>query len=110
MVEMGVKLESSYVEGNAVDTVVRNYGNTVNLPKLELKKLDGNILKWQKFWDALHSTICQNKRLQRVDKFYYIRCQPLGSSNETVAGLDVTSDNNDIAMKLLKERYGKNKL
>ena len=43
--EMGVKLKSSYVEANTKGTVVRNYGNTVKLPKLELKKFDGNILK-----------------------------------------------------------------
>ena len=46
---MGVKLKSSYVEVNTKGTVERNYGNTVNLPKLELKKFDGNILKWQEF-------------------------------------------------------------
>ena len=28
-VEMGVKLKSSYVEGNTEDTVVRNYWNTM---------------------------------------------------------------------------------
>ena len=60
-VEMGVKLKS-YVEANIEGTVVRNYGNTVKLPKLELKKLDGNILKWQEFWDAFDSTIHQSER------------------------------------------------
>ena len=59
---MGVKLKSSYVEGNTDDTVVRNYWNTVKLPKLELKKFDGNILRWQEFWDTFDSTIHQNKR------------------------------------------------
>ena len=42
-VEMGVNLESTYEEANTDDTVVRNYGNTVKLPKLELRKFDGNI-------------------------------------------------------------------
>ena len=59
---MGVKLKSSYVEGNTDDTVVRNCWNTVKLPKLELKKFDGNILRWQEFWDTFDSTIHQNKR------------------------------------------------
>ena len=90
---MGVKLKSSYVEVNTKGTVVRNYGNTVNLPKLELKKFDGNILKWQEFWDTFDSTIHQNERLKRVDKFNYLRSQLVGSINETIAGLDLTNDN-----------------
>ena len=71
-VEMGVKLKSSNVEANIEDTVVRNYGNTGKLPKLELKRFDGNILKWQEFWDTFDSTIHQSERLQRVDKFNYL--------------------------------------
>lgn len=72
-VEMGVKLKSSFVEVNTEDTAVRNYGNTVKLPRLKLKKLDGNTLKWQEFCNAFDSTIQQNERLQRVDKFSYLR-------------------------------------
>ena len=106
-VEVGVKLKSSYIEANTEGTVVRNYGNTVKLPKLELKKFDGNTLKWQEVWDAFDSTIHQNERLQRVDKFNYLRRQLVGSANETIVGLDLTNDNYDIAIKLLKERYGK---
>ena len=72
-VEMGVKLKSSYVEANTEDTAVRNYENTVKLPRLKLKKLDGNTLKWQEFCNAFDSTIQQNERLQRVNKFSYLR-------------------------------------
>ena len=70
---MGVKLKSSFVEVNTEDTAVRNYRNTVKLPRLKLKKLDGNTLKWQEFCNAFDSTIQQNERLQRVDKFSYLR-------------------------------------
>ena len=49
----------------------------------------------------------QNNRLQRVDKFNYLRNQLVGSANETIAGLDLTYNNYDIAIKLPKERYGK---
>ena len=31
--------------------------NSVRLPRLELKKFDGNILKWQEFWDLFESTM-----------------------------------------------------
>ena len=107
---MGVKLKSSYVEANTEDTAVRNYENTVKLPRLKLKKLDGNTLKWQEFCNAFDSTIQQNERLQRVNKFSYLRSQLVGSANETFPRLDLTNDNYDIAIKLLKERYGKKQI
>ena len=31
--------------------------NSVRLSRLELKKFDGNILKWQEFWDLFESTM-----------------------------------------------------
>ena len=89
-VEIGVKLKSSYVEVNTEDTVVRNYGNTVKLPKLRLKKFDGNTLKWQEFWDTFDSTIHQNEGLKRVDKLNYLRRQLVGSTNKTIPGLQIT--------------------
>ena len=40
---------------------------SAKLPKLELKQFDGDILKWQEFWDAIESTIHNNERLRNVD-------------------------------------------
>ena len=62
--EMGVKLKS-YVEANTEDTVVHNYGNTVKLLKLELKKFNGNILNWQEFWDAFIQPYTKTKDYKR---------------------------------------------
>lgn len=67
-VKMGVKLKWSYAETNTANNVVRNYGKTTKPTKLELKKLNGNILKRQKFWDVFDSTIHQNERLQILKK------------------------------------------
>ena len=82
----------------------------MTLSKLELKKFDGNILKWHEFWDTFDLTIHQNERLQSVDKFNYLRSQLLGSANYTIAQLDLKNDNYDIAIKLIKERYGKKQI
>ena len=94
-VEMGVKLKSWYVK----------YHWYCKLPKIELKKFDSNVLAWQEFWDAFNSTIHQNEILQRPDKFTYLRSQLVGWANESIARLDLTNDNYDVAIKLLKEQY-----
>ena len=46
--------------------------NSVRLPKLELKNFDGNILKWQEFWNTFESTVHKNNDLQNVEKFNYL--------------------------------------
>ena len=73
----------------------------MKLLKLKLKKFDGDILKWQEFWDAFDSTIHQNERLQKVDKFNYLRSQLVGLANETIAGLNLKNGNYHIVIKLL---------
>ena len=63
----------------------------IKLPKLELSKFDGNILKWQEFWDMYEATINLNPALQPVDKFNYLKVQLLGEAKEVISGLEITS-------------------
>ena len=39
------------------------------LLKLEITKLEGNVLQWQGFWDQISSTIDSNSQLKNIDKF-----------------------------------------
>ena len=83
---------------------------TVKLPKLELMKFDGNVLKWQEFWDSFETTIHDNTSLQDVDKLNYLRAQLRNEAKEVIAGLEVTSASYAVAVGLLKERYGNKQL
>ena len=78
----------------------------MRLPKLELKKFYGDILKWQSFWDSFESTIHKNDSLHDIDKLNYLRSQLQGDSLRTIAGLESTNRNYDVAIGILKERYG----
>ena len=46
---------------------------SVRLPKIELKKLGGQIINWQLFWDTFEATVYDNLSLQPVEKFNYLR-------------------------------------
>ena len=81
--------------------------NSIRLPRLELKKFDGNILMWQEFSDTFESTIYKNNDLQNVDKFNYLRSQLRGQVSEMLMGRELTNDNYNTAVALLKERYEK---
>ena len=50
---------------------------TIRLPKLELKKFGGEILRCQEFSDTFEASIHihKNSSLQPIDKFHYLRAQ-----------------------------------
>ena len=54
------------------DNKMKGKVNSIRLSRLELRKFDGNILKWQEFWDTLQSIIRKNNDLQNVGKFNYL--------------------------------------
>ena len=81
----------------------------MKLPKLELRKFDGNVFTWQEFWDAFDSTIHQNEILQRPDKFNYLRSQLVGWANESIARLDLQMTITMSQSKYLKNSMFKNK-
>ena len=83
---------------------------TIKLPKLELQQFDGNILKWQEFWDSFEASIHRNPNLQPVDKFNYLRAELEGDASAVISGLELTNSNYEVAVNLLKERFGRDEL
>ena len=47
------------------------------------------------------------QRYQEVDQFNQLKVRLEGEARDVIAGLDITNANYDIAVKMLKERYGK---
>ena len=112
--EEKINLEKLQYETKKIETEnineIKQRQLTVKLPKLDLKKFDGNILKWTEFWDAFEATIHKNESLHEVDKFNYLKSQLQGQAIELLSGLELTKDNYEIAVNLLKERYGKKQI
>ena len=80
----------------------------VRLPKLdEAKRFNGKIEEWQEFWDCYESSIHSNTALSSVDKFSYLRGLLGGAAKIAIAGLALTTANYQVAIDLLKERFGK---
>lgn len=74
---------------------------TVKLSKFDLKKFDGTILQWKVLgclWSYHHD----------IDKFSYWQGQIQEAAVEILFGVELTKDNYEIAVDMLKERYGKN--
>ena len=88
----------------------RHSSYTVELPKLELPKFSGNVLKWQEFWDSFQVFIHKNRTLQPVDKFSYLEAELEGDAKAVISGLELTNSNYEVAVNLLQERFGREKI
>lgn len=78
----------------------------VKLPKLQLVSFDGNVLKWNEFWDCFKASVHQNESLSEVDKMNYLKAQLSGVAKEAIAGLASTTANYENAIKTLERRFG----
>ena len=80
--------------------------NSARLPRLNLKTFDGNPLAFQPFWDIFKSTVHNNKGIDEVSKFNYLKSLLEGKAKACLLGLDTTSENYKHAIDLLHERFG----
>jgi len=78
---------------------------SIKLPKISLPVFSGDILKWPEFIDRYNAAV-DASNLSNVEKFSYLRGQLTGSAITLIAGLPLTANNYDVALNLLKERFG----
>ena len=62
---------------------------TTELPKLILKKFNGQPTAWQEFYDAFDFSVHKNSSLSDVDRFNYLRNLVEGPTYSTTAGLQI---------------------
>ena len=82
----------------------------VKLPKLSIKKFNGDLTKWVTFWDSFDSSIHSNLSLSNADKFNYLNSFLELTAAESIAGLTLTSANYEKAVAILKRRFGNTQL
>ena len=78
----------------------------VKTPKLDLKSFDGDVLKWQSWWDQYEAAVHNQPKMANVNKFCHLQRLLGTSAEECIAGLALTNENYPEAIKLLKDRYG----
>ncbi|PFX13966.1 hypothetical protein AWC38_SpisGene21920 [Stylophora pistillata] len=78
----------------------------IKLPKLELKKFDGDVTKWCTLWDTLEASIHNSTGLATIDKFHYLISLLEKVTREYIAGLSVTAANYEEAIVIFRERFG----
>lgn len=94
----------------SVTTEARPARLTVKLPRLEITRFRGDFRSWQSFWGQFETTIHQNETLSNIDKFKYLKSYLMDRAAMAIEGLSVTEQNYNIAVDLLKDRFGRKEL
>ena len=82
----------------------------VKLPKLTLKRFNGDLTKWATFWDSFVSSVHSHPGLSDVDKFNYLNTLLEGTAAaEAISGLKLTGPNYGEAVAILKRQFGTTK-
>ena len=76
------------------------------LPRLDLPKFSGDVLKWPEFWDLFQSSV-HVRPLPDVDKLSYLKISMQGEAAQTITGLPITSGNYQVALSMLQDKYGR---
>lgn len=77
----------------------------VHLSKIAILKFNGNYEDWYPFYNTFHSMIHTNARLTNIQRFHYLILSLEGDSAHVIKSLEITLDNYNEALELLKQRY-----
>ncbi|VDH99508.1 Hypothetical predicted protein [Mytilus galloprovincialis] len=80
--------------------------SAVKLPKLDLVSYNGDKLKWTEFWDSFEAAVHTNQSLTKIEKLNYLKSKLFGTANSAISGLTLSHENYDVAISILKERFG----
>ena len=97
---------STGVADHPLHTAAIRHAPKVKLPKLTLKKFNGDLTKWTTFWDSYESSIHHNSQLSDIDKFIYLNSLLEGPASESISGLRLTAANYNEAVSILRRRFG----
>lgn len=96
------------VSGNAKSNDVQKVN--VKLPVIELPKFTGNYGNWLEFKELYLSLIHSNDTLDSIQKLHYLKALLEGSALQCVQSIHFSSENYDIAWKILCELFDNKRL
>ena len=72
---------------------------------IEIAPFDGNVLKWQEFWDQFEAAI-HNGTFSSIDKMNYLKSKLKGEALNAISGYQLCNNNYEVVVDVLKRRFG----
>ncbi|KAL1238779.1 putative UDP-glucuronate 4-epimerase [Trichinella spiralis] len=85
--------------------ITQTGSSNVRLPKMEIKKFNGEYHDWQRFHDEFETTINSNSNLSPIEKFNYLRSLLSGNAETAIRGLTLNTVNYETALTILNEKF-----
>ncbi|XP_055526901.1 uncharacterized protein LOC129719531 [Wyeomyia smithii] len=95
---------------NDAPAVAQPQGSRVKLPDIKLPTFSGKVKDWVTFRDTFRSLIHNNRQLDDVDKFTYLRSSVAGDAFQEINSVGLSADNYDVAWRMLEKRFENKKL
>ena len=83
---------------------------TVRLPKMDLPKFNGDVLKFMPFWQQYVACVDSVEDLPDISKFNYLVSSLKGDAKGILEGLPITTENYAQAKDIVQKRYGRKEL
>uniref|UniRef100_A0A914W2D1 CCHC-type domain-containing protein n=1 Tax=Plectus sambesii TaxID=2011161 RepID=A0A914W2D1_9BILA len=77
----------------------------VQLPRLELCLFNGDMSRWQQFWDTFVAAV-HHQPLPAISKLTYLLSTLTGEAKEAVAGYPITEATYPVVVEVLRRRFG----
>lgn len=81
----------------------------IKLPRITIPKFSGVYTEWPSFKDLFESLFHNNAKLQRVQKFHYLKENLEGEAASLIESLHTTDANYDEAWTCINDRYNHNR-
>lgn len=82
----------------------------MKFPKLVLEEYLGDSKIFIEFWNSYDSTMDENRCLNKVEKFVYLKTLLIGAESNVVTLLELNEKNYGECIKCLKERFRRNEI
>ncbi|PIO73190.1 hypothetical protein TELCIR_04860, partial [Teladorsagia circumcincta] len=69
-----------------------------------IPRFDGRLWEWDHFW-GIFETVVHKRNFSKIEKLSYLLEALQGPAKDTVNRLQITADNYDVAIQLLRKKY-----
>ena len=80
-----------------------------HMPEIDLEIFHGQYHRWLEWWQSFESLV-HNKNLDRNLKYRYLLKYTKGKARRAISGMAVTNENYNEAIRILRERFGDERL
>ncbi|XP_063989072.1 uncharacterized protein LOC135168624 [Diachasmimorpha longicaudata] len=99
------KSNSTLVPQQSIAEVNSHNNPQLRLPRIELTTFNGAFDKWLSFINHFNSMVHENSSLSKIQKLYYLKSCLKEEAEEIISSLELTEENYEVALQLLKDRY-----